>query len=587
MKKLLAALLCLTLLCGMSARAAGTEAENWSRTEPGGAFVTIRLPYPEGEELNWAQSRYLTVCYADTGEPVALNSGLKWGSWVFATVPASEADRPLDVVIGVPARFEDCIKVWEGYEYDESPVGTDVLNLRGIILGDGTGNLNPNGVLTRAEAFTIICRLLSLESAGDPGFADVTEADWFYETASAVKAAGITNEPTYFRPTDTVSRGEFTVMLYRAMKTVGWIGAADAEAGLSELGDSDQIPGWAQDAYLAFVPKGMGIFDHRETGEYDNEGSPVMEPLAAHTKGATRGEVIEFIYSVLRWLPVYPSEAAIAYGFDEEMPVLDGSTSTKPYTDAVYGALFDNFEKHAQYPEKHSKTYYSYERLINGEADVIFAATKPTQDTIDRAAAAGVELEIIPIAYDAMVFFTNRENSIDNLTTQQIRSVYKDNAYTNWNQLGGPDAELIPYCRNKDSGSQSLMEEFFLEGGDIHADIRRETTSVSMASVLTDVQDALVTDPPAYALGYSIYYYYESARYLLLYPEDSLKLLSIDGVYPTDETIADGSYPLAGYNYAVIRADAAEDSLARRMVDFMLSEAGQLCVSSAGFGPLR
>lgn len=587
MKKLLALLLCLTLLCGVSAGAAGTEAENWSRTEPGGQYVTVRLPYPEGESLNWAQSRYLTVFYADTGEPVALNSGLKWGSWVFATVPASEADRPLDVVIGVPARFEDCIKVWEDYEYDESPVGTDVLNLRGIILGDGTGRLNPDGVLTRAEAFTIICRLLSLEPAGDPGFADVTEDDWFYETASAAKAAGITNEPKYFRPTDTVSRGEFTVMLCRAMKTVGWLTGAEGTAADTGLGDADQLPGWALDAYLAFTPRGMGIFDQRETGEYDNEGVPVTQPLAAHTKGATRGEVIEFVYSVLRWLPVYPSEAAVAYGFDEEMPVLDGSTSTKPYTDTVYAALFDNFSNHPGYPEKHSKTYYSYERLINGEADLIFAATKPTQDTIDRAAAAGVELEIIPIAYDAMVFFTNRENSIENLTSEQIQNIYLNDAYTNWSQLGGPDAELIPYCRNKDSGSQSLMEEFFLEGKDIHPSIRKETTSVSMASVLTDVQDALVTDPPAYALGYSIYYYYESARYLLLYPEDSLKLLSIDGVYPTEASIADGSYPLAGYNYAVIRADAAEDSLARRMVDFMLSEAGQLCVSSAGFGPLK
>jgi len=36
----------------------------------------------------------------------------------------------------------------------------------------------------------------------------------------------------------------------------------------------------------------------------------------------------------------------------------------------------------------------------------------------------------------------------------------------------------------------------------------------------------------------------------------------------------------------VVRKDAAEDSLARQMVDFMLTPAGQNCVSNAGYGPL-
>ena len=40
------------------------------------------------------------------------------------------------------------------------------------------------------------------------------------------------------------------------------------------------------------------------------------------------------------------------------------------------------------------------------------------------------------------------------------------------------------------------------------------------------------------------------------------------------------------HNYVVVRKDAPKDSLARRMVDFMLTPAGQDCVSNAGYGPL-
>ena len=62
--------------------------------------------------------------------------------------------------------------------------------------------------------------------------------------------------------------------------------------------------------------------------------------------------------------------------------------------------------------------------------------------------------------------------------------------------------------------------------------------------------------------------------------------MSLLGVVPSDATIADGSYPLAGYNYAVVRADEPKDSLARRMVEFMTGDVGQNCVGNAGFGPL-
>lgn len=202
-----------------------------------------------------------------------------------------------------------------------------------------------------------------------------------------------------------------------------------------------------------------------------------------------------------------------------------------------------------------------------------------------EAKAAGVELELVPIAYDAMVFFTNGENPVEGLTTQQITEIYTKNTVDHWSQLGGPDAKFVPYCRNLDSGSQALLERYFLGEEPLHPDILAETTSVAMESIITDVHYAKKTDPLTYALGYSIYYYYQTAMWLVV-DGDDLKLLAIDGVLPTEETIRDGSYPLADYNYVVVRKDAPKDSLARQMVDFMLTPAGQDCVSNAGYGPL-
>lgn len=588
MKRLLALGLCLALLCPAAGAANGTKDGLWTRTEGDGSYVTVRLHCPEGAELSWTDSRRLSVRYADTGEPVGLTSNLLWGEWLFATVPADQADRPLEVFLGEEYRFPDCITYWEDLELYEEYYGAGDLYYRGVVRGDQTGKLNADQTLTRAEAFALVCRLLGLEPAGDPGYADVGPEDWYYDVASAVRAAGIAAAGERFEPGRTVIRGEFTVLLARAMAKVGWLTIPEGTAEDLELDDAAAIPDWALNSYLAFAKANIPLIQTmQETGETDpNDGAPVYAYLAEWDKPAQRGEAIQFLNGARQQLPWYPTQTAIDYGFDQKMPVIDGSTSTYPYTMAVYGALFANYSNHPQFPESNSKSFYSYDRLISGEADILFASTKPTQDTLDKAAAAGVELELIPMAYDAMVFFTNGDNPTTGLTMEQIRNVYVNNAYTNWNQIGGPDAQLIPFCRNRDSGSQAQMEEFFLQGGEIHPDIQRETTSVAMASVLTDVDDAKEEDPLTYGLGYSIYYYYLQTTPILVGP-DALKLLEVDGVYPTDETIADGSYPLAGYNYAVVRSDAPAGSLARQMADFMLSSAGQDCVSNAGFGPLK
>ncbi len=573
-KRIAAALLCLLLCQGTALAADSGGTETWSRTEGDGSYVTIRVEAEE--DLDWADSRYLAVRYADTGEPVALSSEYQDG-YLFATVPAEEADRPLEVFSG--DGFD-----WTDLDYPTEPTGTNNLQIRGIIQGDEAGRLNKDGTLTRAQAFAIMVRLLSLEPAGDPGYADVSPSDWYYDTVSAARAAGIAAADERFRPNDPVTRAEFTVMLARAMETIGWLEIPEeGDCSALDLADTDDVPDWALGAYMAL--SGLCTVTYRETGEVV-EGSPVLEQLAEPGLAVTRAEMIEFVYNVLRWLPVYPTEAAIELGFDEEMPVIDGSTSTYSYTTSLYGALFSNWVRHPQYPESHSKSHESYERLINGEVDVLFAATKASQELEALAEEQGVELEYIPIAYDAMVFFTNAENSITGLTSEQIQDIYVRNAYDNWSEVGGPDAALLPYCRNTDSGSHALMERYFLEDGalSLSDEILQGNVSLAMSSALTDVAQALSLDPPAYAIGYSVYAYYEAYQNMMGdVTDNTLHLLAVDGVLPTDETIADGSYPLSGYNYVVFRSDEPEDSPARRLADFMVSDAGQQVVSSAGF----
>lgn len=595
MKRMLALLLCLALLCPM-VLAAEPDSGAWSRTEPGGRYVTVRLEAPaEAADLDWGEQRLLTVRYADTKEPVPLTSDYYARENVlFATVPAADADRPLEVFQAQEPSFPDCIRDWGDGPYQEVPTGTHELTARELIRGDAEGNLNPQRTMTRAEAAVLFAGLLSLEPAGIPDYADVSENAWYYDAVAALYGAGIVSADTCFRPGDPVTRAEFLVLFARAMEYVGWLEAPEGDVELF-LTDAAAIPAWALPAYEAFTAAGVGLASHTGTITEVPTGKP--DPVTGEQEfqyradpglPMTREGVIECFYFTLRDITWYPTNLAIQWGFADEMPAVDGSTSTYPYTEALYGAMFMNYTRHPAFPEMHSTSHTSYERLIAGEVDALFAATPPSADLVAQAKKAGVELELVPIAYDAMVFFTNGANKVDGLTMQQIQDIYVYGKYDNWAELGGDDAALLPYRRNVDSGSHALMEQYFLEGGklSLSPDVHNVLTSYAMSSALTDVVDAMTTDPPAYAIGYSVYYYYLNNLWFLLGDNDILKLLAVDGVYPTEATIADGSYPLAGYNYLVYPSDAHKDAPARQLEEFFLSAYGQAVVSSAGFGPL-
>ncbi|MBP3361321.1 MAG: substrate-binding domain-containing protein [Clostridia bacterium] len=548
----------------------GAEAVQ-SAAPDGKAFEIIHIPYETEGDYDWRIT--IKARYKDTKEAITLSE--VYDGRVYAAVPKENADREIEAFEAEQLDFTD----YNDSDY-EFYVFKD-LSKTGVILGNDKGEALPFENITRAEATAMLMRLLGLENVPKANavvnFEDVSKNDWFYSAVMSAYDCGIIegDSGTSFSPNRNITREEFTVMAARAVQYAGLGYPGDNYMNVS---DYDKISDWAKEAYAV-------LGDYVDTDEDDaNPESPLR--IIAPQKNATRYYVASLLHYIINFCTLYPSVLAEQYGFDKAMPVIDGSTSTYPFTQAVYGLLFANGQNHPSKPEKHSKSHASYQRLINGEADMIFASVYPASDILEMAEEKGVELELIPIAYDAMVFFTNADNSIEGLTSEQISSIYVNNAYKNWNEIGGPDALLYPYCRNNDSGSHAQMEKHFLKGSEIHTDIRAESTSKEMASILTDVIDAETSDPTGYALGYSIYYYYHNSD-AVLGTKQYLKLLSIDGVQPNDSTIADGSYPLSNNTYVVLRKDTPKDAPARKMAEFMLTEAGQRCVEMAGFGRLK
>lgn len=250
---------------------------------------------------------------------------------------------------------------------------------------------------------------------------------------------------------------------------------------------------------------------------------------------------------------------------------IDGSTATIPLTTAALRLL-----RGTDAGLKHNATIEAYENVINASKDVIFV-TAPSKEELEEAKEAGVELEVIPIVKDALVFLANTANPVRNLTQQQVKDIYSGKI-TKWNQVGGNDQPIIPYQRQINSGSQTLFLQLAMqETTPMDAPTNRRPTSMN------DLVDAISEyNNSKNALGYSVYYYTQQ-----MYVKDNAKLLQIDGIAPTNQTISDETYPYLTYYYAVIRSSEPANSYSRQLIDWLLCPEAQQLASGTGYVPLE
>ena len=256
----------------------------------------------------------------------------------------------------------------------------------------------------------------------------------------------------------------------------------------------------------------------------------------------------------------------------ETFPRLDGSTSMVPLAEAVASVLLGEDRESVTDLCQFNRTTQSFRNLAMGECDLLLAG-EPNAAVFTEMEEQGFAYEIETIAMDGLVFLVNENNPVDSLTTDQIRDIYTGKI-TNWSQVGGSDAEIIPFQRNEGAGSQALMKKLVM-GDTPLADPPEEYMASSMGELMSVVKSY---DNSANAIGYSVYYYANDMQMA-----QGLKLLKVDGVEPSRETIRSGEYPHRNAYYCVIPASAAEDSPNRILFDWLMSEDGQKLIDLEGY----
>jgi phosphate transport system substrate-binding protein len=214
--------------------------------------------------------------------------------------------------------------------------------------------------------------------------------------------------------------------------------------------------------------------------------------------------------------------------------------------------------------------------LINKTNDLANSSRAIKSSEKDKAKAAGVDVKEYKVLLDGIAIVTSKNINIPELTLNQMADIYIGNI-TNWNEVGGPDAPILAIARDSSSGTG----EFFLQKV---VQLNQTNTNDYSDNALRLQSNADVVNQVEAnnnAIGYiGMGYLKEAGNNVNL-----IKVKFADGtpsIGPTDQTVADFSYPISRYCYIYANGNKLS-KIAQAYLDFVLSPEGQDIVVKAGF----
>lgn len=195
------------------------------------------------------------------------------------------------------------------------------------------------------------------------------------------------------------------------------------------------------------------------------------------------------------------------------------------------------------------------EGVLAGTCDLGLSSRALSEDEKGQGAVENI------IAKDGVAIVINPENTVTDLTTQQIAAIYTGEI-TNWSEVGGPDAEIAVLGRDSASGTRSAFEEIL--------GIVDSCVYLNEYSSTGDVIGNVASNPNA--IGYAS----------LSAVDDSVVAVAVNGVTPTEETVADGSFAIQR-PFVIVTVEGTELSpAAQAFLDYAMSAEVADIIAAAG-----
>ncbi|PKV80455.1 PstS family phosphate ABC transporter substrate-binding protein [Nocardia fluminea] len=178
------------------------------------------------------------------------------------------------------------------------------------------------------------------------------------------------------------------------------------------------------------------------------------------------------------------------------------------------------------------------------------------------------------LALSSFSIVTHPGVALPNLTTPQVRDLYRGNI-KNWNQIGGPDQPVVLIDREAGSGTRTALEKRLLEDNrkvfPFIPCAGRPSDGAQCEVRTTEEVASYVAETPG-AVGYM----QTSAV------SDAVRLVSLDGITASEDTMKARTYPLTVVEYADTHGQVAGDSLSAQFIDYLIHGQGRAVIREFG-----
>lgn len=253
-------------------------------------------------------------------------------------------------------------------------------------------------------------------------------------------------------------------------------------------------------------------------------------------------------------------------GSSSEAIQVDGSSTVFPLSEAAAEAFTASQTGGARVTVGESGTGGGFRKFCRGETQVQGASRPILAEEMAACAAAGVTYVEVPIAFDGLTVVVHPSNSVRAVTIDELRRIWEpaaERTVTNWRQVNPrwPDMAMPLFG----AGTASGTFDFFTEA--VVGTAKASRTDYTPTEDDNVTVQGVLGNPGG--MGYFGYAYYEQNR-------ERLAALSINGVSPSPETIANGTYPLARPVFVYFNAEALRRPQVRRFAQYFVANAGRL-----------
>jgi phosphate transport system substrate-binding protein len=197
--------------------------------------------------------------------------------------------------------------------------------------------------------------------------------------------------------------------------------------------------------------------------------------------------------------------------------------------------------------------------LLEGSADVAMASRIISPEEQKKAAAKGLKLDNKMIGYAGLAVVTSPKNPINELTMDQLRRMFTGE-YTNWKQVGGPDAPIRSLTRRiPESGGAVFFMQEVLHNQPYSAATVMTDSWTSIIKVCATANDLPIGIAPAMAA--------KGAIKVLAIKQDE----NSPAVVPTPQTLKEKAYPIINPN-RLYWDSQSQDNRIKKFVDFCVNK---------------